>query len=73
MVAAVMAGLFLAPKEARPIPHATTVVVRLDLLCGGAGAAWFAGFRWLGLGAAVLALARTVLAGDTKSVAEACR
>lgn len=68
---AVMWGLFLSPKAMRSMPPAPTVVVRLTLMLGGALGAWVAGFWWLGLVVAVLAVMGTVLAGDTKAVAEA--
>ncbi len=68
---AVMWGLFLAPKAMRPMPPAGTVVGRVVLLFGGAVAAWAAGFWWLAMVVAVLALVGTLLAGDTKSVAKA--
>ncbi len=70
---AVMWGLLLAPKAMRSMPPSPTVIVRLLLLLGGAVAAWAAGFWWLGLVVAVLALVGTLLAGDTKSVAKAGR
>jgi hypothetical protein len=59
---AVVWGLFLAPKAMRPMPAAPTVVLRLVLLFGGAVAAWAAGFWWLGLVVAVLAVVGTLLA-----------
>lgn len=70
---AVMWGLFLAPKAKRPMPPAPTVIVRLVLLFGGAVAAWAAGFWWLAVVVAVLALVGTLLAGDTKGVVSAGR
>jgi len=59
---AVLWGLFLAPKAMRPMPPAPTVVVRLLLLLGGAVAASFAGFWWLAVAVAVLAMVGTLLA-----------
>ncbi len=53
------------------MPTTPAVVARLVLLFGGAVAAWAAGFVWLAVLMAVLALVGTVLAGDTKSVADA--
>ncbi len=66
-------GLFLSPKAMRSMPPAPTVVMRLALMLGGALGAWVAGFWWLGVVVAVLALAGTLLAGDTKGVASAGR
>jgi hypothetical protein len=53
------------------MPAAPTVVLRLALMLGGALGAWAAGFWWLGVAVAVLAVVGTLLAGDTKGVAEA--
>lgn len=70
---AVVWGLFLAPKAMRPMPAAPTVVLRLALMLGGALGAWAAGFWWLGLVVAVLAVVGTLLAGDTKRVVSGLR
>jgi hypothetical protein len=70
---AVVWGLFLAPKAMRPMPAAPTVVLRLALMLGGALGAWAAGFWWLGVAVAVLAVVGTLLVGDTKGVASGGR
>jgi len=53
--------------------NGTQALVRLMLMLGGAAAAWMAGVWWLAVLVAVFALVGTVLAGDTKGVAEAGR
>ncbi len=70
---AVFWGMFLSPRAPRPLQRALNVMVRLMLMLGGAAAAWMAGVWWLAVLVAVFALVGTVLAGDTKGVAEAGR
>ncbi len=67
-------GVFLSPRAPRALPRAFKVMVRLLLMLGGAVAAWTAGIWWLAILVTLLAVAGTVLAGDTKGVvAEAGR
>lgn len=66
-------GVFLSPRAPRPLPRALKVMVRLLLMLGGALAAWTAGVWWLAILVTLLAVGGTVLAGDTKGVAEAGR
>lgn len=73
LVVAVAWGLFLSPKAARALPPGPKVVARLALMLGGAVAAWLAGSWWLAVAVVVCGAVGTVLAGDTKDVAEVGR